>query len=460
MRGKARSAVLLSFLIGALLTLNSVGLVHSSVPPSINPEPASIVIGQTNFTNITSGPGPAGLNEPQFVAFDKSGDLWVSDYANSIVAEYKAPFSNGSSAVLELGAPSFATNGCASTGLAYVCSPNGIAFDPSGNLWVADSQNNSIVEFKAPFSTGESVSMVIGQASETDGQVNASNLYNPFGIAFDGSGNLWVADSEDNRVLEFKAPLTSDEAASLVIGQSSLTSTSDDDARANMSGPEDIAFDQAGNLWVADTDDSRIMEFAAPFTNGEEASQVIGQDNFTSAGEGDTQSYIALPEALAFDNSGNLWVSDSSNSRVLEFAHPFSTGMNATRLVGQDSYFYGGPNATETILGYPDGLAFDSSNNLWVADSGNARVLEFNDPLTYQTSSSSTTSTVSAVTSSPSTAATTTTAATSSSSKSGGGVPVFPYSFAAAVIFSALLVASYLLVRGRGASMRPAPPLR
>jgi sugar lactone lactonase YvrE len=453
-RDKTRRTVLFSFAVAVLLTLNSIGPVHSQ-PPTINPEPASVVIGQTNFNSFASGNGPGGLSQPEFVAFDHSGDLWISDYNNSLVAEYKAPFTNGESATLELGSANFSTTGCSSTGLANVCSPNGIAFDSAGNLWVADSENNSIVEFKAPFSTGESSSTVIGEAS--DGQVNASNLAQPYGIAFDSSGNLWVADSSNNRVVEYKAPLSNGEAASLVIGQPSLTSTTNDDAQSNMSGPEDIALDPSGNLWVADTDNSRVLEFAQPFSNGEKASLLIGEPNFTSFNGNDTQSALTLPEAIAFDHSGDLWVSDSGNSRVLEFAAPFSTGMNASRLIGQDSYFYGGPNATQTMLGYPEGLAFDASGNLWVADPGFARVLEYSDPLTYSaTSSTTSTSTTTTTSSSPSTSSvastTSVTTANSTSSKSGGGVPVFPYQFASAAIFTVLLAASYLLIRRRATS--------
>jgi hypothetical protein len=214
---------------------------------------------------------------------------------------------------------------------------------------------------------------------------------------------------------------------------------------------------------VADTDNSRILEFAQPFSDGETAGLVVGAPDFTSFNGNDTQSALTLPEAIAFDHSGNLWVSDSGNSRVLEFAAPFSTGMNASRLIGQDSYFYGGPNATQTMLGYPDGLAFDSSGNLWVTDPGFARVLEYSDPLTYS-GSSSTSSTSAATTttsSSPTTSsgASTTSVATttnSTSSKSGGGVPVFPYQFAAAAVFTILLAASYLLIR-RYALSRGAP---
>ena len=453
--------VLLSLLVAFLLALNSIGPVRSSVPPSINPEPASLVLGQTSFNTNASKSGPSGLSEPEFLAFDGSGDLWVSDYNNSLVAEYTPPFMTGESASLELGSLSFSTTGCSGTGAGDVCNPNGIAFDPSGNLWVADSGNNSIVEFKAPFTTGERSAIAIGEYS--DGQPNATNLDEPQGIAFDSAGNLWVADSSDNRVVEYKAPLASGEAASLVIGQASLTSATDDDGRANLSSPEDVAFDHSGNLWVADTQDSRVLEFAFPFSNGEEASAVIGAPNFSSVSGNDTQSTLTLPEAIAFDHSGDLWVSDSGNSRVLEFPQPLATGENATDLIGQYSYFYGGPNATQYQLGYPEGIAFDSTGNLWVADPGYARVLEYSDPLTYKPTS--TTSTSTSITSTTTLLATTSLStssqspvSTSSSSSSSlptstasstGTVPAFPYELIGVAALVVVVSVSYMITRRR-----------
>ena len=442
LRDRSRGATLLSTLLaGFLLALYSFGPVRSSSPPpTIGPEPASLVIGQSNFTTFASANGPGGLSEPEFVAFDSSGDLWVSDYNDSLVAEYRAPFTTGEAASLELGSASFSTTGCANAGPGNVCSPNGFAFDPSGNLWVTDNQNYSIVEFKAPFTPGESVSTVIGGPSEVDGAVSATTLGEVYGIAFDASGNLWVADSIDDRVLEFKAPLGSGEAASLVLGQPTLTSVKNDDAQSNMSGPEDMAFDRSGNIWVADTDDSRVLEFSQPFSDGEKASMVIGEPDYTSIAGNDTRSALTLPEGIAFDPSGDLWVADSGNSRVLEFAAPFSPGMDASDLIGQDSYFSGGPNATQTGLGYPQGIAFDPSGNLWVADPGFSRVLEYSDPLAYTSGP--------ATTGSSTTTPVATTISTSSSS-SGGGVPVLPYQLPIAAVFMVLLVATYLLVRRR-----------
>ena len=453
------ASVFLLLVVIILLGMNSIGLVRASIPPSTRPEPASIVLGQANFNSTGSANGPAGLSEPEFVAFDHSGNLWVSDYNNSLVAEYSPPFTTGEHASLEVGSESFSTSGCSGTGAEDICNPHGIAFDPSGNLWVADSGNSSVVEFSAPFTTGEKSSIVIGEYS--DGQPNATNLDEPYGIAFDSAGNLWVADSNDNRIVEYMAPLASGEAASLVIGQASLTSAGDNNAQANMSSPEDIAFDKSGNLWVADTQNSRVLEFTLPFSNGEKASEVIGAPNFSSFNGNDTQSAVTLPEALAFDHSGDLWVADSGNSRVLEFPTPTMTGENANILIGQYSYFYGGPNATQYQLGYPEGIGFDSNGNLWVADPGYSRVLEYSNPLTYTptattststtatTTMTTTTATVTSSSSSPATTNSVTSGTLTSTTSNSGGVPAFPYQFTIAASFTIALAAAYMLVRRR-----------
>ena len=95
------------------------------------------------------------------------------------------------------------------------------------NLWVVDTGNSRVLEYKTPFSTGEAASLVIGQSSFTSSDfadTNSTGLSYPTGLAFDSGGNLWVADQGNDRVLEYKAPFSTHEAASLVIGQPSFTS--------------------------------------------------------------------------------------------------------------------------------------------------------------------------------------------------------------------------------------------
>ena len=174
-------------------------------------------------------------------------------------------------------------------------------------------------------------------------------LFQARDIGFDSSGDLWVADTDNNRVLEFvpgadgcgTGVLCSDMSASLVIGQMKMTANAINEGNAGFAAnsssmyyPYDIAFDSHGNLWVVDSFNNRVLEFAYPFSNGETASVVIGQSSFTASSEnggGSTSgSGLSEPTALAFDSSGDLWVADRGNSRVLEYvpgtgdAHPVS----------------------------------------------------------------------------------------------------------------------------------------
>ena len=154
---------------------------------------------------------------------------------------------------------------------------------------------------------------------------------------------------------------------------------------------------------------------------------------------------------------------------------PFSTFEAASLVIGQNTFASNSSDVSSTTLGDPLGIAFDSSGNLWVADYGNYRVLEYGGSSaavasTSTTSTSSTTATASGSTShtttsstlsssslshASSTSSTTTSTSSSSQSKtssgsgSGGGVPEFPYQLVIATVFTVLLATSYLFVRHR-----------
>jgi len=351
-----------------------------------NGQAANLVLGQANFISNNTVATQTELNLPNALAFDSSGNLWVADQNNNRVLEYKAPFSTHEAASLVIGQSSFTGSATAttSTGLS---GPTGLAFDSSHNLWVVDMGNSRVLEYTAPFSTGEAATLVIGQSSFTSSDftdTNSTGLSYPTGLAFDSGGNLWVADQSNNRVLEYKTPFSTHEAASLVIGQPGFTTTNTGaTTQTNLNGVKALAFDSSGNLWVVDFRQSRVLEYTTPFSTHEAASLVIGQSSFTSRECAFTSTCVASPtnlfdpNALSFDSSGNLWVADGDNNRVLEYAAPFSTHEAASLVIGQSS-FTGNAAATSSAgLGAPEGLAFDSGHSLWVADYANSRVLQF-----------------------------------------------------------------------------------
>ncbi|MDA4137249.1 MAG: NHL repeat-containing protein [Thaumarchaeota archaeon] len=427
------------------------------------------MLGDPSLTAFNPGATPTGLVGPFALAFDSSGNLWVADSDANRILEYAAPFSTGEAASLVIGQSSLTSlaSGTTSTSLDV---PNGIAFDSGGNLWVVDSFNNRVLEYKAPLSTGEAASLVIGQPNFTSSvaATTATGLNSPQGIAFDSSGNLWIADLQNGRVLEYNTPFSTNEAASLVIGEANFVTANDEVSLKGLNAPNSVAFDYSGNLWVVDG--HRVLEYTTPFSTHEAASLVIGQNTFTNSSTVTTSTGVNYPDALAFDSGHNLWVSDTDNNRVMEYTAPFSKGEAASLVIGQPNFTSSAMtpifSPTATSLNHPQGLVFDSSGNLWVSDWAAGRVLEYSASSVATTSSP--TSSTSAVSSSSSTtsssvpssssassssssapASSALSSTTSSTSGGGGGVPVYPYQFAVATIFTVLLVVSYLLVRGR-----------
>jgi sugar lactone lactonase YvrE len=122
----------------------------------------------------------------------------------------------------------------------------------------------------------------------------------PYGITFDGSGNLWVSDNRNLRVLEFTLPLSSGQAASLVLGQPNFTSSGlSGNPQVDVNNPEGLAFDTSGNLFVSETGASRVVIFEPPFNSDMSASVVIGQQSFNSGLTSTSAAGLAGPESVS-----------------------------------------------------------------------------------------------------------------------------------------------------------------
>lgn len=328
--------------------------------------------------------------------------LFVADASNNRVLEYAVPFSTGESATLVLGQPGFTTgaiNQGGAVGASTMSGPSGSAVDTAGNLYVADSGNCRVLKFTPPFTNGMSATLVLGKATLTDTCVlgvagTATTLGSVGGLAFDSGGNLWVADNGNSRVLEYKPPFSNGMAAALAIGQASPSASTG----CNQGGgvgtptastlclPNFIVFDSTGNLWVADGGNGRALKYSPPFTSGMAATVAIGQPDLISNSCLFSATGMCSAVGVAFDHAGNLWVGDDVSCRVLQFTPPFSTNMAASLELGQPA---GAGQFTESCtvaattqnaLFDADGLAFDSSGNLFVVDQGNNRTLVFSPP--------------------------------------------------------------------------------
>lgn len=368
-----------------LLALMLMGLLLAPTYAFTTGQSASLVVGQNNFSNGSANEGgptnQTSLHSPEGLAFDAAGNLWAVDSYNNRVLMFKPPFTTGMPASLVIGQADFVSFAGAIS-LTGLNTPEQLGFDLSGDLWVADWQSNRVLMFKPPFTTGMPASLVIGQTDFTHALAATSQtgLYLPRGLGFDATGNLWIADQGNNRVLMFKPPFTNGMAASLVIGHKSFSWGGAVTAPANQTGlnlPAALSFDSGGNLWVADTSNNRVLMFKPAFATDMPASLVVGQSTFTGNSATTTKTGLDQPFGLGFDSSGNLWVSDSINCRVLKFVPPFANGMPANLVIGQTDFVHGGGSTSQTGFQVSVGLTFDLVGNLWVSDVNNNRVLMF-----------------------------------------------------------------------------------
>ena len=426
-----------------------------ATPSVAGDDAADIVLGQANFTyNLPNSADAHKLYSPRGVAVDASGHLYVADANNSRVLGWKsvAAFTNGSPADADLviGQPDFYSTACKyDTGGGNptandLCYPYGVAVDAVGNLYVADTSNNRVLEYNTPFAgcdnsfpcVGGPANLVFGQdGSFTSSTANnggvrgaptAKSLHLPWGVAVDANGNLYVADTINNRVLEYNTPLTvtatpgsGDTTADLVFGQDGIFTSSTANIDGSTSGanslyhPAGVAVDANGNLYVADLQNNRVLEYNTPLTVTETPGSgdttpdlVFGQGgSFTSNTayyDGVEADSLDLPVGVALDASGDLYVAEGNsgasegNSRVLEYntplaitATPGSGDTTADLVFGQGGSFTsaecnsdtGGGNPTANDLCYPYGVAVDAGGNLYIADTSNNRVLEYYTPL-------------------------------------------------------------------------------
>jgi Ca2+-binding RTX toxin-like protein len=252
--------------------------------------------GDSLFAASASGVQPAsaqsvvldtGLSYPTGVAVDGAGDVLIADSGNNRVVELKP---DGTQTTIASG-----LNG-----------PTGVAVDGAGDVFIADNYNFRVVEVRP-----DGIQTTVG-----------SGLNRPAGVAVDGAGDLFIADTYNNRVVEVRPDGT----------QTTILS--------GLNHPTGVAVNGTGDLFIADSFNHRVVEVRPDGTQ-------------TTVGSG-----LGEPTSVAVDGTGNLFIADSGNNRVVEVK----------------------PDGTQTTvasgLNYPQGVAVDGSGDVFIADTYNGRVVE------------------------------------------------------------------------------------
>jgi tripartite motif-containing protein 71 len=313
-----------------------------------------------NFLNVVNGNGTTGgpMKEPSSIAMGPDGSIWVADTANNRIEQWTSSLS----LQLIVGGAGFADGQFEGLGA--------LDIDAQGNIWAADITNNRIEEFNE-------AGTFIGRFGLGGSGAGQLNLGSPTGVAVDSKGNIFVADGNNNRIQKWARP----EAPGYASSFGTLGS-----GNGQLNHPADVALDSKGNVWALDKGNSRISQFNE---KGEWVKSI--------GSAGTTGGKLSLPSGLAIDPSGNLWVADTANNRIEkfnekgEFVLVFGKDVNKTKVeaAGTEAERNACTAASGNVcqagaavganggLKAPQGIAATSGGNLWIADTGNSRLLKY-----------------------------------------------------------------------------------
>jgi uncharacterized protein (TIGR03437 family) len=313
----------------------------------------------------------ADLNSPQGVAVDAAGNLYIADTFNNRV-RMVAPDGTMSTFAAN-GYPGFSGDGVAAIGTTLFF-PTDVAVDPSGNVYIADFGNSRIREV-----SGGVISTIAGSTAlapiADDVSATSIRLNGPTGVAVDNSGNVYFAEGSvgpgsglavgDYRVWRVAPSGTLTAAAGN--GLQSFSGDAGAASRAQLNSPTGMALDGAGNLYFADTANHRIRRISPGGTITTVAGNAL--PGFSGDGGAATLAELNSPAGVAVDASGILYIADSANNRVRRVG----TDGTISTIVGNGNaalFGDGGP-ALAAALNTPQGVVVDASGNLYIADTLN-----------------------------------------------------------------------------------------
>jgi sugar lactone lactonase YvrE len=324
------------------------------------------------------GTGAAGalFNDPMGVAVDGSGNIYVADEGNSTIREISPIHLAGVWGVVTIGGTAGTTGSVDGVGLeAYFNYPTGIAINSSGTVYVAD-YGNSTIRAMAPLGSGiwdvKTIAGTAGTTGSSNGLGTIQALFdNPICVAVDSTGNVYVADSGNNTIRTI-VPSGGYWWVSTIAGSAGTAgSVNGTNTAALFDSPAGLAVDSAGNVYVADYGNNTIRQIMPSGTNWV-VSTIAGQAGQSGSADGtNNTARFRQPSGLAVDASNNLYVADAGND-VIRKITPVGTNWVVSTIAGQAGQS-GSANGTGSSARFdrPIGVALDRSGNVYVADTYN-----------------------------------------------------------------------------------------
>ncbi len=349
--------------------------------------------GEPGFGGDGGDARSAALNEPKGVAVDRKGNIYIADTENCLIrsVDTKGYISTISGSIFphgesggeaeemmfqrELGKvprkeglPSDAIGDNGPARSARLRFPSALAVDDAGNIYIADTYNHRVRRLDI---ISGIITTVAGNGQDgfggDDGPATDASLSEPSGIAIDSNGDIYIADLMNHKIrkVDVSTGVITTVAGS---GNGSFSGDNGPAIYAGLAGPSGVAVDKEGNIFIADTFNNRIrmIDKGTGFI-----STVAGDENRFRVGEKEsTEKSLSRPYAIAIDSKGDIYTTDSDNHMIRKIDRKTSeivaiAGNGKTGLSPDDTL------ASEASLNYPFGIAIDSADNIYIADTFN-----------------------------------------------------------------------------------------
>jgi len=362
-----------------VLTLGALGLDFAKGAGALNCENATLAAGATCSESVTFTPTAPGVRIGAVVLLDNGSKVLGTAYLSGTGLGGLGVLVPGNVLLVAgdgIYKGSVLDGNPATQASLYL--PTSVTLDGAGNLYIADSLHNRVRKVAA--STG-TISTIAGNGNPTYtgdyGPAASATLSTPSGVAMDGAGNLYIADTGNNAVRKIAG---STGIITTVAGTGAIGSSGDGFAAvlAELNQPQGVTVDGNGNLYIADTSNHRIRKVDAvsgiisTVAGNGVTNPVTGDGSYSGNNGPATQAGLNFPYAVAFDSAGNMYIPDSRNNVVRQVAK--SGTITTLAGTGAPGYAGDGSAASAAILWSPEGVIADPAGNVYIADTQNASI--------------------------------------------------------------------------------------